>query len=133
MFQVGVTGSLFITHTLKGGSKKERKPHRHRYRFEWSLSAPTLNEQGFVADIARMEATRDSLAGRINRVYLNDLPFFEQRQPSLENFSIFFLQELIKAFSKDQPLASNLIQSRIQVWENKSAWASYEIPLGGKP
>jgi len=132
MFQVGVTGSLLITHTLKGGSEKESRPHRHRYRFEWSLTAPALDEQGFVADIARMEACRDSLVQRINRVYLNDLAFFENIQPSLENFSVFFLEELLREFAKDGGTPLHLIQSRIQVWENKTAWASYERALGEK-
>ncbi len=130
MFQVGVTGSLIVVHTLKGGSKKESRPHRHRYRFEWSLSARNLDERGFAADIARMEQVRDSLISRFNTIFLNDLAFFEHLQPSLENFSVFFLQELLNEFVKNEGMPSNLLASRIQVWENKTAWASWETALG---
>lgn len=131
MYSVGIIGSLKIAHALKGNFGKESRPHQHRYRFEWSLRAKNLDDQGFAADIARMEAIRDRLIKRMNGIYLNDVAFFEGIQPSLENFATFFLQELLKEFSSTGPVSQGIYKSTIQVWESNTAWASYEQDVAG--
>jgi 6-pyruvoyltetrahydropterin/6-carboxytetrahydropterin synthase len=129
MYHVGITGSLPIRHSLLGDYGEESRPHEHTYRIEWIYSAVSLSVEGFAVDIARMEAARDAVLARISGVYLNDLPFFANRQPSVENFAAFLSAELEAEIAAGGHLGDAVVHVELRVWENETAWASFERPL----
>lgn len=124
MYRVGITGELSIFHALAGDYGPESERHGHKYRVEWILSARALDSDGFAVDISRMEAARDAALARLDGAYLNDLPFFEGVQPSLENFSAFLQEELLGLIGRT---GDNVFRSEVKSWESDTAWASVEI------
>ena len=125
MFRTGVRGNLNAYHALVGDFAEETTPHTHPYLVEWTVFSERLDENGFAADIAAMEAVMREQLSEIDGVYLNDLPFFAERQSSLENLCVFLHGRLGGALEKrtGRPPAERM---EVKIWESDTAWASYE-------
>ena len=126
MFETGISGPLRARHFLRGDFGEESVPHSHPYRIEWRCRSAGLDENGFSTDIALMQRVFAEAIGEIDDVMLNDLPWFEKRQPSLENLAVFLtirLRELMGDKAPELPMC-------IVIWEADDAWASYEEERG---
>ena len=120
MFKTGVIRPLNAHQVLRGDFGPESEPHTHPFEIEWIRTAHELDENGFSTDIAAMEHTLESVLGEIDNKLLNDLPFFQNRQTSLENLACYLAERLDEALP--QPGSAN----EIKIWESKTAWASYD-------
>ena len=125
MYQAGILQPVHTRHFLVGDFDEESKPHGHEYRFEFICSADKLDENGFCVDIALMEEAAAAVADRLGGMLLNDLPFFSDKQTSVENFSQFLLQELFVYMKTRGFLESSISSAEVKVWESNSAWASF--------
>ena len=57
---------------------------------------------------------------------LNDLEFFRDRQPSVENMARFFHQRLLAALRGRRSYAvDRIVHAELKIWESPQAWASY--------
>ncbi len=121
MYKTGVIRPLNAHHFLRGDFGPESEPHAHPYEVEWMRTTQTLDENGFSTDIAAMEHTLESVLGEIDNKLLNDLPFFQDRQTSLENLARYLAERL------DETLPQPDSVTEIKIWESKTAWASYEL------
>lgn len=130
MFRTGVRANLNAYHALVGNFEEETSPHPHPYLVEWRVSTDHLDENGFAADIAAMEAVLAEELGRIDGVFLNDLPFFAERQTSLENLCLFLHERLGTALKHKTgggtERAAPATTMEVRIWESDTAWASYE-------
>ena len=122
MYRTGVIRSLTARHSLRGDFGPESTPHSHPYRIEWIAETIELDKNGFSTDIAVMESTLEVSLGAIDDVYLNDLPFFESMQPSLENLARFIAEDIAR---RVEPTGATAPVSEIVIWESDTAWASY--------
>jgi len=123
VFSTGVSRPLRARHALVGDFGDESVPHSHPYRVELICSSATLDPNGFSTDIAVMEEALEEVLGEIDDVMLNDLPFFADRQSSLENLTLYLVAELrsrlrARGTEPTEPL-------EIRIWENEFAWAGY--------
>ena len=123
MFRTGVKRKLNARHFLAGDFGEESVPHSHPYEVELICSSTGLDSNGFSTDIAAMESALEEVLSGTDDVLLNDLPFFADRQPSLENLCVYLVQSLRQALAErlsapDQPL-------EIRIWESATAWASF--------
>jgi len=127
VFSTGVSRPLRARHFLVGDFGDESVPHAHPYRIELVCSSDSLDANGFSTDIAVMESVLEAVLAEIDDVLLNDLPYFEHRQPSLENLALYLVEELRarltgRSAAPTQPL-------EIRIWENEHAWAGYREAL----
>ena len=128
MFQVGIKNRFRAGHFLRGDFGEETRPHEHDYVLEWICSTVALDENGFSVDIALMEELLAAVADSIQGKLLNDLEFFRDRQPSVENMARFIHRRLSDALEgRGYPLPT-ILQSEIKIWESETAWASYVFP-----
>lgn len=125
MYQAGIIQPVRTRHFLVGDFDEESEPHGHEYRFEFICRAEKLDENGFSVDIALMEESAEAVAGRLDGMLLNDLPFFSDKQTSVENFARFLLQELFIYMKSRGFSESSITRADVKVWESDSAWASY--------
>jgi 6-pyruvoyltetrahydropterin/6-carboxytetrahydropterin synthase len=121
MFSISLRKDFISQHSFPNSVGPERFRHSHPYKMELTLLGEWLGEDGFLVDLERMGAILDEVVSQIDGAYLNDLPEFQARNPSLENFS-----KVIWTW-----VAENLEEPRVQrmkvtVWESGDAWASYE-------
>jgi 6-pyruvoyltetrahydropterin/6-carboxytetrahydropterin synthase len=131
MFRTGVERVFTARHALRGDFGEESLPHTHPYRVEWICRTPTLDSNGFSVDIALLESILESVLKDLDDRLLNDLPFFEDRQPSLENLAVYLHRELGNGFVRAGGTLEPVPAMEVKIWESESAWASYEAPPDG--
>jgi len=125
MYKVGIKNSFTAKHFLRGDFDEESLPHSHPYEVEWRCSTKELDENGFSIDIALMKTVLEDVLARIDGRLLNDLPFFEQRQPSVENCAQYISSSILSAPEMKHLITPALSEMEIRIWEAPDAWASY--------
>ena len=124
MFESSVSRPLNARHFLRGDFGDESVPHSHPYRVVWTCRSSGLDDNGFSTDIAVQQQLLEDALNAIDGVLLNDLPWFQSRQPSLEHLAVYLCTDLR---SRLEALGTNLDQAmRIEIWEAEDAWAAYE-------
>jgi 6-pyruvoyltetrahydropterin/6-carboxytetrahydropterin synthase len=98
--------------------------HSHAFTLELSLSGPELNQYGYLVDIDRVNAALDEVVARYRDATLNDLPEFAGENPSVEHFA----RHVADRFLDDAGI-SNPERLEVRLWEDDTAWASYETPV----
>ena len=127
MFHTGIRRSFTARHALRGDFGEESVPHSHPYQVEWRVTTEKLDENGFSVDISLMERVLEETLREVDSVLLNDLPFFSNRQPSVENTAVFLGERLSAGlYAYSYPL-KRIKNMSITVWESESAWASYDF------
>ena len=121
MYSLGLRRDLVARHYLIGGDwGSENELHPHDYRIEVRLEGESLDRHGFIVDLVDLESHLDRLIGRYRYRTLNELPEFEELNPSLEHFARILCQELAAAL---EPTSLKAFQ--VTIWEDEAAWAAY--------
>ena len=122
MYSLSLQRDFIASHYLVGGDwGPENEPHAHPYRVEVCLSAAQLDQHGYLIDLDVLEKVIDGCVGAYRDRLLNDLPEFDNVNPSLEHFCRRFFKRFITALGSDR---FNRVE--IRIWENEQAWAAYE-------
>jgi 6-pyruvoyltetrahydropterin/6-carboxytetrahydropterin synthase len=98
----------------------ENEWHSHHFELELILEGPKLNEHGYLVDIVEVEEILESRVNRYRDATLNDLPEFDDKNPSIEHFS-----QIIASYITDHLSTYNIDLITVRLWEDDSAWASY--------
>lgn len=125
MYRTGIKDTFRANHKLIGDFGDETVPHEHTYEVEWIVSLQAIDENGFGVDIDLMTETLSAVLRSLDGVFLNDLPYFTDRQASLENTACYILETLFKVLAKSGFDSGNVSKSEIKIWESESAWASF--------
>jgi 6-pyruvoyl-tetrahydropterin synthase len=110
---------------LVGDFDDESRPHTHVYTVEWSLSSADLDENGFSVDISLLESTLEAILDRVSGKLLNDFPFFQDKQTSVEYFAVFLYEQVAEKLEQSGFDTGRVEDSELRIWESDSAWASY--------
>jgi 6-pyruvoyltetrahydropterin/6-carboxytetrahydropterin synthase len=122
MYVIAVKREFDAQHYLIGGDwGAENELHTHQYQVEVQLQGATLDQHGYLVDIVDIEDHLDSLVERYRGKTLNDQPKFAGLNPSIENFTRIFYQQLVSSFE-----TANISSISVKIWENEIAWASYQ-------
>ena len=131
MYTLAVRRSFIARHFLIGGDwGPENLPNSHQYLLELQLTAQELDQHGYLVDIVDVSKQLDEVVGYYREKMLNDLPEFAGLNPSLEHFS-----RILATALDGRILASGIQRLKVILWENESAWASFEVrrPGSGLP
>jgi len=121
MYSLGLRRDLVARHYLIGGDwGSENELHPHDYRIEVRLEGESLDRHGFIVDLVDLESHLDSLIARYRDRTLNELPEFEELNPSLEHFARILCQGLASALEP-----TSLTAFQVTIWEDEAAWAAY--------
>jgi 6-pyruvoyltetrahydropterin/6-carboxytetrahydropterin synthase len=121
MYQLSLQRTFIARHYLIGGDwGAENHPHSHPYRLEIRLEASELDRHGYIVDLDQLEQVIDQLIGRYQDRLLNEMPEFDQLNPSLERFAKHICDKFLKQM--ELPRFRSL---EVRLWENEMAWASY--------
>ena len=128
MYQVGIKNRFQARHFLRGDFAEESAPHEHDYELEWVCQTESLDENGFSVDIALLEELLEAEVQAVRGRLLNDLEFFRNRQPSVENMARFFHHRLLEALQGRGYAVARIVRAELRIWESTQAWASYSAP-----
>jgi 6-pyruvoyltetrahydropterin/6-carboxytetrahydropterin synthase len=121
MYVVSVQAHYDSAHFLRNYKGKCENLHGHRYVVEVALATDELNEAGLAFDFVDVKRHTRELADWLDHKNLNDLPPFDEIEPSAENQARFFFDELKRKLP--EPMKDALLYTR--VWETPTQFAQY--------
>ena len=123
MYTLALKRDFIATHFLIGGDwGPENYPNSHHYVLELQLGGEALDKHGYLVDLVEVEKQLGELVARYKDKTLNDLPEFEDLNPSLEHFAHILATTLNARIP-----APNIHTVRVVLWENENAWASFSV------
>jgi 6-pyruvoyltetrahydropterin/6-carboxytetrahydropterin synthase len=120
MFEISVEYSFAAGHALRGYKGKCENVHGHNYKVQVIVAGLELNSIGLLMDFVELRAAIKALVEQLDHRFLNDLPPFDQQNPSAENIAKYFADMLSGQVSGD-----GLRLSAVTVWETDTTSATY--------
>ena len=118
MFELSIQGDIASAHFLRGYEGKCRNLHGHTWQVEVSIVGDQLDNIGMVADFRVLKKQLKDFLRELDHVCLNDLPYFQEINPTTENIAKYIFEN----FSK---IVSPLKMSSVRVWESDVSSVSY--------
>jgi 6-pyruvoyltetrahydropterin/6-carboxytetrahydropterin synthase len=120
VYECGVTRRFRAKHALIGDFGSESRPHFHDYKVEISVRGSSLDEHGFLINLAELEQKADeTVASLLFYSSLDQLPEIKGKNPSAENLAAHFLEQIAQKIDLG-PLG----RLAVTIWESESVWAS---------
>ncbi len=118
MYQVRVKRHFDAAHALRGYEGKCEALHGHRYQVVVCVEAGELNDIGLAHDFTALKEALRPIIERFDHVNLNEIPPFDELNPSSENLARVIHDELAGSIS-------GACVSSVEVWESPDAWVTY--------
>ena len=116
MYEISVREHFDAAHALRGYRGKCENLHGHRFEVVVTLRATELDEIGLAYDFAVLKRHLREISARFDHAYLNDVPPFDQVNPSSENIAATIYEEFQK---RELPIFS------VQVCESADSCVTY--------
>lgn len=94
MFELSIKGDIASAHFLRGHEGKCKNFHGHTWKIEVVVAGEQLDGIGMVADFTVLKKQLKEFLGRIDHVCLNDLPYFQEVNPTTENIAKYIYTHL---------------------------------------
>jgi 6-pyruvoyltetrahydropterin/6-carboxytetrahydropterin synthase len=121
MHKITVIRNFSSAHSLRGYRGKCEALHGHNWRVEISAAAETLDELGMVMDFGLLKAAVDAVLETLDHTFLNEVPPFDQINPSSENIARHIFEQTAGTIDDDRVRLVNC-----RVWESDNAYSTYE-------
>ena len=122
MYELKVTTRFAAAHRLTMVGAKCENLHGHNWKIEVYLAGSQLDAAGVLMDFGEIKARLRKIIAQLDHQFLNELPMFEDRQPSSERIAAYIAEELRKAID-----SSGVRVSRVNAWESEDSCATYIV------
>ena len=122
MFEVAVEHEFSAGHALRGYQGKCENIHGHNYKIQIVVAGEKLDSIGLLMDFKNIRTQIHSTADRLDHQFLNELPPFDEINPSAENLAKYFFEEIQQVYQN-----GNLNVKSVTVWESNKTWATYHL------
>ncbi len=120
MYQISVEQHFDAAHFLRGYQGKCEALHGHRFRAVVKVRASRVNDIGIAYDFTELKRHLGDIISRFDHTCLNDVPPFDQTNPSSENIASVIYNEL------QVKLAGTPVSiSSIEIWESPQSGVAY--------
>jgi len=123
MYELKIITDFSAAHRLENFYGKCEALHGHNWKVEVFLLGDRLDEAGLVKDFGVVKTRTREVLAELDHKYLNELPAFQQQNPSSENMARYLFERLAAVLNGE-----NLRVSRVSVWESDTSCASYFEP-----
>jgi 6-pyruvoyltetrahydropterin/6-carboxytetrahydropterin synthase len=120
MFEISVDCVFAAGHALRSYKGKCEKVHGHNYKVRVTLAGDNLNAAGLLMDFVDLRARIKALVEKLDHEFLNDIPPFDQLNPSAENLAKFICEGI-----EPQARTQELSVRGVTVWETDTTSATY--------
>ncbi len=120
MHEVTVIRSFSAAHSLRGYRGACEELHGHNWRVEVTAAAERLDKLGMVIDFKELKRVVDEVLERLDHHHLNEIPPFNQLNPSSENLAKFIFDAVAAQMNDER---ARLVKCR--VWESDNAFSTY--------
>jgi 6-pyruvoyltetrahydropterin/6-carboxytetrahydropterin synthase len=122
MYEVTVEETFAAGHALRNYHGKCENLHGHNYRIEVILQGPELDSIGLLVDFIEVKKIMQTVVNRLDHQFLNELPPFDQLNPSAENIAKYFYEQISGGLKSD----NGATLQRIKIWETDTTSATYQ-------
>jgi len=120
MYTIAIEQHFDAAHFLRGYQGKCEALHGHRYKVVARVDASELNDIGLAYDFTLLKQHLGEIMSRFDHTCLNDVPPFDEINPSSENIAVTVYQEL-----KPKLAGEPVTIASIEVWETPQSWVTY--------
>ena len=120
MYQISVERDFDAAHFLRGYQGKCEAVHGHRFRVVVKVKASGVNDIGIAYDFAELKRHLGDILSRFDHTCLNDMPPFDEINPSSENIASTIYDEL-----KPKLAGAPVSISCVEVWESPQSGVAY--------
>jgi 6-pyruvoyltetrahydropterin/6-carboxytetrahydropterin synthase len=120
VYQISVEQHFDAAHFLRGYRGKCEALHGHRYRVVVRIESSGLDNIGLAYDFKELKQHLAEVISRFDHTCLNDVPPFDQINPSAENIAATIYEEL-----KPKLAGATVSLSSIEVWESPQTGVVY--------
>ncbi len=121
MFEVTVEQTFAAGHALRNYHGKSEDVHGHNYRVRVTVEGAELDSTGLLVDFLEVNRLISGAIGYLDPRFMNDLPPFNEINPSAENIAKYFYDKVSGGLKNQVPVRI----SAIQVWETDTSSAIY--------
>lgn len=123
MYELKVVTQFAAAHRLDNFYGKCEALHGHNWKVEIFVTATSLDEAGLVLDFGKIKSQAKEILDEIDHTFLNELPAFQNQNPSSENLARYLFERLSSALNDQR-----VTVSRVAVWESDHTSAAYFLP-----
>ena len=120
MYTIAIEQHFDAAHFLRGYQGKCEALHGHRYKVVARITASKLDDIGMAYDFTLLKQHLGDIMSRFDHTCLNDVPPFDEINPSSENIAVTVYNEL-----KPKLAGEPVTIASIEVWETPQSWVSY--------
>ena len=120
MFEVSIDYSFSAGHALRNYKGKCENTHGHNYKVRVSVEGEELDATGLLLDFVDLRSAVRGIVDRLDHQFLNEVPPFDELNPSAENIARYFSQELEPRVNQN----GARLQA-VTVWETDTSFATY--------
>lgn len=120
MYEIAVESHFDAAHFLRGYRGKCEALHGHRFRVVVKVNAASLDDAGIAYDFTELKKHLNDILGRFDHTCLNDVPPFDETNPSSEHIATIIYNELSKKLA-----GAPVSVSSVEVWESPQSCATY--------
>jgi len=121
MFEVAVEQTFAAGHALRNYRGKCENVHGHNYRVRITVAGEQLDETGLLVDFVEVSRLIGGVVQYLDHQFINDLPPFDQLNPSAENLAKFFYDRVAAGLTSDVTVRV----SQVQIFETDTSSAVY--------
>lgn len=122
MFEVTVEETFAAGHALRNYKGKCENVHGHNYRIRVVLAGEELDDAGLLYDFVELRHHLGEVINGLDHQFLNDLPAFQEVNPSAENIARHFYNELERRL---RGLSKKAVLREVTVCESDTTAATY--------
>ncbi len=120
MYQLTVKQHFDAAHYLRGYRGKCEALHGHSFLAVVQAQASRLDDAGMAYDFTELKSHLRDVLSRLDHTCLNDIPPFDEINPSSENIAATIYKEI-----KDKLADAPISLTCVEVWESLDSGASY--------
>ena len=120
MYTIAIEQHFDAAHFLRGYQGKCESLHGHRYRVVARVTTAQLDDIGLAYDFSLLKQHLGEILSRFDHTCLNDVPPFDEINPSSENIAATVYREL-KPKLAGEPVSI----ASVEVWETPHSWVTY--------
>jgi len=121
MFEVSVEQTFAAGHALRNYKGKCENVHGHNYRVRITVQGEQLDSTGLLVDFLNVKNLIHDVVGYLDHQFINDLPPFDQINPSAENMAKYFYDRVSGGLKEEIPVRV----SEVRIWETDTSSAVY--------
>ena len=121
-FEVMIERNFSSAHQLRGYKGKCENLHGHNYKIEIYARGNELDNIGLLVDFVELKAAADEIVLYLDHRNINELPPFDELQPSAENLAKYILERVARRIDDERVRIY-----KVRCFETPTSVATYAV------